>query len=1310
MMSLRAVNAGRGYEYLLRSVATNDADSSSAPSLSSYYQAKGTPPGRWLGRGLEGLDSSSIGVGTEISELHMAALFGEGIHPETDGLMAQGASLKECFLGRPFPNFAANDPVLIAIRNAEQAFRRREQRLPTEEERSELVQEVASPIFEQMHGCPPTSGKELIAWVNNRKDQVRQAVAGYDFTFSPAKSISALWALSDEETATSIAACHHRAVAQAMAWAEEEFIRTRQGAGGRRQVKTKGLLAAEFTHFDTRAGDPDLHSHVLISNKVQDEDGKWKALDGRTIFRFHQAMSWRYDVLVRDELSRSLGIDFQARPRGKGKQPVWEVAGIGDDLVDFFSKRRAGAQPVFEAKKQAYVQRTGASPSKGMLRQFWQEAILETRDAKRPAQSLSTLREQWLDEVKASPKGHDFLAQVRNIETKRGIQRAGFVEDSDSAGCAHEAIELVTSRRNVFRRSHLITATATVLARYHFPTVEEFETAEEAVIKRALEDYALSLNQSEQLELPAQLVDDNGMGIDRPIDSDLFTTASVVSAEQSVLDAANEPTPVAISDHVVELVFNEHKLSEGWELNAGQKALARHFLTSGMLVSCGIGPAGTGKTASMKVVVEAMRKAGRSVVGLAPSAAAAEVLAEDIGAPAHTIDSLTFIWSGKHPTLPGNDVSALPVDISAGDILLVDEAGMATTSSMAALVDIAKATGAVVRFVGDHRQLGAVENGGLFGALARLSDSVELSEVMRFGDDAEQADASLKLRDGVDEGLEFYRQRGWIHGGVREHLLVQAADDYLMDLDAGRRALVVAATNKDVEDLNAYIRAQLIERGVVDEAVTAVVAASRAGVGDTVMARANARFLAHRDGADGRVINGDLFTVVGISQGGDLRVARGDGSTQTLPAAYVREHVHLGYASTVHKAQGATVDVARAVIDSTTDRNGLYVALSRGKFSNHAYVVEELAFDFEAEDAHYHYQGEQKAPQAMDVLRAVLARDGDEKSAVETLHDEMLAATSPERVEGLWLYGRDLLVDEVVASEVDGWLERLEATQRAMLAASPDGDEPIRNAWKALMRAGVDPAEVMESALSDLDGAADLGRLIAFRLRSNLPDVERAGLPAFRDYFDQELYSWLVEHSPAAALREGLELEDGKSYEGLDLSSMDFQGLCLDGASFRHCSFNGSDLSKADLNKVRFRDCDFSGTSLNDASLQSCHFQACDFNGAEFTRAEFGSPTTRTAQTMMVGCYAAVLKMRDAIVHALHMMSMKVGVWDLTGADVRRCRLQRSEVGSIVGSTAVDLTDADSMEVRNEESAHRQAASAVSPAEMLEPIHDEMEL
>ena len=431
MMSLRAVHAGTGYQYLLRSVATHDADPE-GKSLSDYYAAKGTPPGRWIGSGLAGLLSETATAGAVVGEVQMAALYGEGLHPDTDQMMAEGKPLGACKLGRAYPLYSGDVPVLAAISAAEKSFLTAEGRRPNSDERNQLAESVARPFFSDEFGYEHASGKDVIAWVNRERDKVRQAVAGFDFTFSPVKSVSVLWALSDEHTASKVAALHHQAVAEALRWAEDNAIYTRVGAGGIEQVRTRGIVAAEFTHFDTRGGDPDLHSHVLIANKVQGPDGRWRTLDSRTIHQMHQAISARYDAVLHDLLSRRMGLDFEAHYPHPDKAPIWEIKGIDRRLIDVFSSRRALARPVYEQLVAEYVEKNGRQPTQRAAYALWQKAILDTRDAKKPAQSLDEHRAAWRRVAEQTVGLDAVLSVVRDVTERATVDAQRKVFDAES--------------------------------------------------------------------------------------------------------------------------------------------------------------------------------------------------------------------------------------------------------------------------------------------------------------------------------------------------------------------------------------------------------------------------------------------------------------------------------------------------------------------------------------------------------------------------------------------------------------------------------------------------------------------------------------------------------------------------------------------------------------------------------------------------------------------------------------------------------------------------------------------------------------
>ncbi|MHB1738271.1 MAG: MobF family relaxase [Actinomycetes bacterium] len=147
-------------------------------------------------------------------------------------------------------------------------------------------------------------------------DGRRHAVVGYDLTFTAPKSVSVLWALADDATHTRVYAAHRAALASSLEFVEQRVIRTRDDDTGCRQVRTRGMVAAAFDHWDTRAGDPNLHTHVVVANKVQGPDGVWRSLDGRTVHAAVVTVSELYDTLLADELARRLPVEWSMRERG----------------------------------------------------------------------------------------------------------------------------------------------------------------------------------------------------------------------------------------------------------------------------------------------------------------------------------------------------------------------------------------------------------------------------------------------------------------------------------------------------------------------------------------------------------------------------------------------------------------------------------------------------------------------------------------------------------------------------------------------------------------------------------------------------------------------------------------------------------------------------------------------------------------------------------------------------------------------------------------------------------------------------------
>ena len=256
-VSMRKMSAGEGYKYLLRSVIAGDGNRSLSTPLTRYYAEAGTPPGVWMGAGVSEFGAGQLTVGTTVSEPQLVLLIGQGRDPVTGEQ-----------LGTAFQRFSAHK------QRVDERAASLNPHLP-DEERAQLVDEIEA---EEM-----AKGSQT-------------ATAGFDYTFSVPKSVSVLWGVADAATQERIAEAHHAAVADVVAFFEREVAATRAGVsdgdGAVAQVDVAGVAAVAYDHYDSRAGDPQLHTHVVVSNKVLTPmDGRWRSLDGRPVFASVTALS-----------------------------------------------------------------------------------------------------------------------------------------------------------------------------------------------------------------------------------------------------------------------------------------------------------------------------------------------------------------------------------------------------------------------------------------------------------------------------------------------------------------------------------------------------------------------------------------------------------------------------------------------------------------------------------------------------------------------------------------------------------------------------------------------------------------------------------------------------------------------------------------------------------------------------------------------------------------------------------------------------------------------------------------------------------
>ncbi len=1092
-MSIHKLSAGSGYDYLTRQVAALDATERGHTGLASYYTAKGEAPGVWVGAGMAGIDG--LNVGDVVTAEQMQALFGSGHHPlarERRAALPGDASDQEVRavtrLGQPYKVYASHVTAFqrevtrrIAALNADAGLPR-DWPVPLPD-RARIRTEVATVFFHAEHGRDPMDARELAASIAKHTRARTTAVAGFDLTFSPVKSVSTLWAIAPPQVAARIENAHQAAIRDALAFLEEHALFTRTGSNGVRQVDVQGLVGTAFTHRDSRAGDPDLHTHVAVANKVQTLDGRWLSIDGRVLFKATVAASETYNTALERHLHTDLGLVFAERTTPEaGTRPVREVAGVDARLNARWSARRASIEARRGVLATQFQATHGRPPTPVEAIQLSQQATLETRDRKHEPRSLAEQRATWRAqaiEVLGSTTAID--AMIRAALTRTVLPHT-IVDEAWVAATATRVVAAVEARRATWQTWHIRAEAQRQVRAAHVPGTEQ-EAAVDRVVESALSGSSVSLARpGDGLIEPPVLRRRDGASVYTVAGADLYTSTRVLAAERDLVAWAGRTDGYAAGLACVDVALLE-AAANGTTLNAGQASLVRAMATSRARVQLAIAPAGAGKTTAMRVLAAAWTEASGQVLGLAPSAAAAAALREHTGARTDTLAKL--VWSIEHGDLP--DWAAT---VGPRTLVVIDEAGMADTICLHAVVEFVLARGGSVRLIGDDQQLAAIGAGGVLRDIDATHGAVRLTELMRFTDPAEGA-ASLALRDGQPEALGFYLDQGRVHVGDLAALTNDVFTAWRSDRVRGVDAIMLAPTRELVAELNARARAHRLtnqpdppREGVEAGSEPSGIRAARladgndASTGDLVITRANDRRL--RVTATDWVKNGDRWTVQAVHPDGGVTAQHvRNGHLVTLPADYVTASTELGYAVTVHGAQGVSVDVVHGLVTGLESRQQLYTMLTRGRHVNHVYV--QVVGDG---DPHTVIRPETITPQtATDLLEAILARD-DVPTSATTLQRELadpailLGQATSRYVDALYAAADDTLGPDLTAA----------LTTHAEGLLSGITEEPAWPALRAhlllLAASGTDPHVALRDAVAarELDTAGDRAAVLDWRL------------------------------------------------------------------------------------------------------------------------------------------------------------------------------------------------------------------------------------
>lgn len=774
---------------------------------------------------------------------------------------------------------------------------------------------------------------------------------GFDLTFCAPKSVSVLRALdTGGVVAKAVVEAHSAGIAAALEYLHRHAGYTRvhnPETGMKDLVRLPGLVAVAYQHETSRAGDPHLHTHVLVPNRQPRADGTLVAIDSDSLW--HEA--------------RAAGVIYQATLRRR----VWELAGLEWDAVDPHSGMAeiAGVDgAVLAAASQRSTQLSawaaahlsvGETPTAAQLA----SAQKATRPKKPEHRPWAELRQEWagrFGEVAVDPAAQSVAREERVAAA--GV-RASQVVAAAVAGIA----------RSAFTRADLVEALGARL-----PVIVEAAPADPLELVEALAERA-----AVRISDPRAAHEREG--------HERYTAAPMIAEEIAVWEMIGARSAAAVIDTAAVEVAG---------LSADQQRAVGAVAASPWLVQVLTAPAGAGKTTSLRALREAAHAGGIGrVVVVAPTGRAVDVaLAEGAADTGSTVAAaLADLRQGRW-------------QLDGGTLLLVDEAGMVGTPALRELLAAATGAGAKTVLVGDPHQLAPVRSrGGMFAELvADLPWTQHLSAVWRMADPGER-DASLGIRDGDGAALagavSWYRDAGRLHTGDPVTMAADALAAWTADRDGGVDSLLIADRWEIADALNERIHRDTV---AADAPTVAGARRCRIGVGDVVISRRNDPTIevwaadTRRDKVapltDAPVRNGQRWRVEKIDPDGDRIAVRriGDGALSVFAGDYLHRHVHHGYAITVHAAQGATADRCHAVLTVAGRRSSAYVAMTRGRDANHVYLYEQIAGEQDHEhtptpDAGVHPARRGDAADAATSLLELLGRDEPARTAGATAAD-----------------------------------------------------------------------------------------------------------------------------------------------------------------------------------------------------------------------------------------------------------------------------------------------------------------------------------
>ncbi len=729
----------------------------------------------------------------------------------------------------------------------------------------------------------PGSGEPLLGTARRPGGNV-----AFDLTFAAPKSVSVLAAVGDEAVRGAVLDAHARGVRAGLDYLEREACFVRRGRNGLTVLPADGFVGAVYVHEMARSGDPHLHAHLVIANRVRGADGRWSAPDMRPVYAHAKTAGTIADAVMRAELSRSLGVEWGPVTNG-----IAELAAVPTEVRDHFSARHA--EIMEEATARGLTSMSGIAAIQR-----------ETRDRKRVI-----ARDEAVDGWRARAAEHGFGGH----ELRRALGRARGITTSDySARLRAQATRMLgpgglTRRSSTFTRREVIQQLAEVHA----------EGAPPGHLERLADDVLA------RTCLALTRAGDDTNSIHRET---VYTTPDMLRTEVRLIDAATgrDPNgPVVADTRTLDAVIAQLP-----SLGADQAAAVRHLTGGDARVRVMEARAGTGKTFTLAAVREAYERSGVRVIGVAWQGQAADVLQREAGITSQTAALLLRrIERGDDDGIPRHSV------------VVVDEASVMPTRALERLAHAAAWRSARLVLVGDRAQLPSIDAGGGFAALADRLGAVELTENRRQQTELQRDVASHLAEGRAADAVALLSENGRLQSldDARDARIALVTAWAQAELDSPGRNLMLAHDRHDVAELNRIAREWRERWGFIsDRRIT--VAGTDWAIGDRMVCRRNDYSLGVRNGTQG--------TVVALARHAEhLDLLTDHGETIRIPADYLA-HARYGYALTGHVSQGESVD--RTFVLASPQRGGAewaYVAGSRQRHDLQVFVTHHEAENVE---------------------------------------------------------------------------------------------------------------------------------------------------------------------------------------------------------------------------------------------------------------------------------------------------------------------------------------------------------------------------